>query len=60
MWGYFRVMPFFSVVKYVSPDGFFGIQILSNLITAGRVYGAPPDPLIGWGGGHLDAFSLHR
>jgi len=27
----------FSIVKYVSPDGFFGILILPNSITAGEL-----------------------
>jgi len=40
---------FLSIVKNVSPDGFFGIQILPNSITAGGAYDAPP--LVGWGGG---------
>ena len=62
MWGYFRVTPFFSIVKNVSPDGFFGIQILPNSITAGGAYDAPP--LVGWGGtpspAPLDSFGLYR
>jgi len=35
MWGYFRVQSIFYIVKRVSPDGFFVIQILPNSITAG-------------------------
>jgi len=34
----------FSIVKYVSPDGFFGIQILPNSITAGGAYNVPQTP----------------
>ena len=52
MWGYFRVTPFFSIVKYMSPDGFSGIQILPNSIAAGGAYDAPPDLIVGWGEGH--------
>jgi len=44
-------------VKYASPDGFFGIHILHNLISAigapppdpaGGAYDAPPDLLVDW------------
>jgi len=56
MWGYFRVTPFFSIVKYMSPDGFSGIQILPNSIAAGGAYDAPPDLIVGWGGGHPSLF----
>jgi len=30
----------------------YGIQILQNLISAGGAYDAPPDPIVGWGGGY--------
>jgi len=56
MWGYFRVTPFFSIVKYMSPDGFSGIQIVPNSIAAGGAYDAPPDLIVGWGGGHPSLF----
>ena len=36
MRGHFRGTPFFSIVKYMSPDGFFGVQILPNSITDGE------------------------
>jgi len=44
MWGYFRVTPVFSIVKYVSPGGFFGIQILPNSITVGELTTLPQTP----------------
>jgi len=37
MWGNFHVMSVVSIVKYVSPDGFYNIQILPNSITAGEL-----------------------
>ena len=44
-----------NLVKCLSPDGFFGIQILQNSIfdrAAGEAYDAPPDSLVGWRGGY--------
>jgi len=37
-------------VKYVTPDGFFGIQILQNSISLGELRTPPPRPLVCWGG----------
>ena len=57
---YYRIVAENSM-KYVppDPDGFFGIQILQNLISAtdpGRgAYDAAPDPLVIWGEGYLCA-----
>jgi len=34
----------FSIVKYVSPGGFFGIQILPNSITVGELTTLPQTP----------------
>ena len=45
MCGYFRVTSFFSIAKCVSSDGFFGIQILPNSITAGELT-TPISPFI--------------
>jgi len=36
--GMFTCDVVFSIVKYVPPDGFFGIQTLPNSITAGGAY----------------------
>ena len=46
MCGYFRVTSFFSIAKCVSPDGFFGIQISPNSITAGELTTPPPHSLL--------------
>ena len=48
-------------VKYVTPDSFFGIQILLISIAAGApesggVYDAPSDPLVVWGGRYPSPF----
>ena len=45
-------------MKYVPPDGFFGIQVLQNFNfgqgfapdPTGGAHDASPDPLVGWGG----------
>jgi len=63
-----------SSVKYVPSDGFFGIQILQNSISAGALPRTPlgslrrsqdPKPLVSWGGGYplhiphpIDAFGV--
>ena len=40
-------------VQYVAPDGFIGIQIIQNSISAGAPLEGittSPDPVVGWGG----------
>jgi len=57
----------------VTPDGFFGIQIVQNSISAGALprtpleelteggaYDAPSDRLVNWGEGYPSPFSPQR